>query len=520
MVFQEQMTTEDKLRILGDAAKYDVACTSSGMDRAGKDGYIGNSIAGGICHTFSADGRCISLLKVLYTNECVFNCKYCINRCSNDVVRASFTPEELCRLTIEFYRRNYIEGLFLSSGVLKSPTYTMEQMVITLKMLREQYFFNGYIHCKAVPGADPYLIEAAGWYADRMSVNLELPTAEALKELAPNKSRASILGPIRQIQNGIDQSRHELGQMGGNRSAFYFTRKRLETEGGSAYLKARNMLSLSHNPQHSTPLADTPAKPFADDSLLRSVPAVRELPAIRHSDRYSGHELTMTKHFRDKRGFAAAGQSTQMIIGATPENDFQLVSVAEALYERFDLKRVFYSAFINVNNESSLPATQNGPSLLREHRLYQADWLLRYYGFKAGEILSEKTPNFNLFVDPKCNWALSNMDFFPVEVNTADYFTLLRTPGIGPKSARRIVDARKSGIIRFEDLKRIGVVMKRAMYFITCSGKMYYRTPLDEDFIARQLMGLEKPQLALSVDKDITFRQMSLFDDMNFAANN
>lgn len=426
----QEMSMLEKLGILSDAAKYDVACTSSGVDRKGDGKGIGNAAAAGICHSFSADGRCISLLKILFTNECIYDCKYCINRCSNDVPRASFTPEEVCELTMGFYRRNYIEGLFLSSGILYSPSFTMEMIYQTLDLLRNHYHFQGYIHVKAIPGADPEIIARTGLLADRMSVNLELPTAEGLKRLAPNKHRKLILSPMRQIQTGITQNQTDL--------ALY-----------------------QHAPR-----------------------------------------------------FVPAGQSTQMIIGATPESDFQILSVAENLYDKFDLKRVFYSAFVHVNEDRELPALPGGPPLLREHRLYQADWLLRFYGFRAGELLDEKRPNFNVLLDPKADWALRHLEFFPVEINRADYHTILRVPGIGVKSAQRIVKARRNGTLGFEDLKKIGVVLKRALYFITCSGKMLYRTKLEEDYITRNLLSV-KEKLPFSAD-GMTYRQLSLFDDQTF----
>lgn len=424
------MSVMEKLGILSDAAKYDVACTSSGVKRRGDGVHMGNTEASGICHSFSADGRCISLLKILMTNECIYDCKYCINRRSNDVRRALFTPEEICELTMNFYRRNYIEGLFLSSGILQSPDVTMELLYRTLYLLRNRYHFNGYIHVKAIPGADPGLIHAVGLLADRMSVNLELPTAEGLKQLAPNKHRKNILAPMRQIQNGITESRNEV--------ALY-----------------------RHAPQ-----------------------------------------------------FVPAGQSTQMIIGATPENDYQIMAVAESLYRKFALKRVFYSAFVKVNEDKQLPALAGGPPLLREHRLYQADWLLRFYGFRAEELLSEEHPNFNILLDPKCDWALRNLQLFPVDVQRADYRMLLRVPGIGVNSAMRIVQARRSATLKFDDLKKIGVVLKRALYFITCSGRQMYPTRIDEDYIMRNLL-YEKERLPFEKDQ-VTYRQLSLFDDASF----
>lgn len=427
---QTEMTLYDKLNILTDAAKYDVACTSSGVDRRGDGTGMGNCSRSGICHSFSADGRCISLLKILFTNECIYDCKYCVNRSSNDVVRTSFTPDEVCTLTIEFYRRNYIEGLFLSSGILKSPDYTMELIYATLYKLRHVYNFQGYIHVKAIPGADQRLIRLTGFLADRMSVNIELPTAEGLRRLAPHKSRKNILTPMRIVQKEREENRQEI-------------------------------------------------------ELYKSAPR-----------------------------FVPAGQSTQMIVGATPETDYQILNVAETLYKKFDLKRVFYSAFVPVNSDKDLPALNGeGPPLLREHRLYQADWLLRFYHFKAEELLDETNPNFNVFLDPKCCWALKHLEQFPVEVNRADYRMLLRVPGIGYKSASRIVKARRMGTLKYEDLRKMGVVLKRALYFITCSGKMMYPVKLDEDYITRNLLNT-KERLPEEIG-GITYRQLSLFDDMN-----
>ena len=425
------LSVGEKLGILADAAKYDVACTSSGSDRRnGKTG-MGNACAGGICHSFAGDGRCISLLKILLSNDCVFDCKYCVNRISNDVPRATFTPEEICELTMEFYRRNYIEGLFLSSGVVKNPDYTMEQIYRTVRMLRENCHFYGYIHVKAIPGASPWLIEQTGYYADRMSCNLELPTGDSLKRLAPQKSRRKILAPMRQIQNGISVNKYDLA-------------------------------------------------------------------VYRHAPR-----------------FVPAGQSTQMIIGATAETDYEIMRVSESLYQNFALKRVFYSAYVSVNQDRELPVLQSGPPMLREHRLYQADWLLRFYGFKAAELLDEQRPNFNTLLDPKCDWAVRHLECFPVEINSADYYTLLRVPGIGVNSAQRICRARKYKNLNFEDLRRIGIVLKRALYFITCSGRMMYPVRMDEDYITRNLIDAGE-RLPLEVRESAgTYRQLSLFDDFH-----
>ena len=413
----ENQSLMDKLDILSDAAKYDVSCSSSGVGRRGDGTGIGNTLA---------DGRCISLLKILFTNECIYDCKYCINRKSNDVPRATFTPDEICELTIQFYRRNYIEGLFLSSGIVYSPTYTMELIYEAVHKLRTLYRFQGYIHVKAIPGADPQLIQRLGLLADRMSVNLELPTAEGLKKLAPNKHRKNILSPMRQIQQGITQNKNEI-------------------------------------------------------VVYRHAPS-----------------------------FVPAGQSTQMIVGATPESDYQVMMVAENLYKKFDLKRVYYSAFVSVNEDKDLPALPGGPPLLREHRLYQADWLLRFYGFEAQELLSESRPNFNILLDPKADWALRHLEVFPVEINRADYQTILRVPGIGVKSAQRIIRARRSGNLTFDDLKKIGVVLKRALYFITCSGKMMYNTKLEENYICENLMR-DKTQIPKDI-REGGYQQISFFD--------
>ncbi len=431
LAVESELSLMEKLGILTMAAKFDVACTSSGVERKGNGTGIGNSVADGICHSFSSDGRCISLLKILLTNECIYDCKYCNNRCSNDIPRATFTPEEVCTLTMEFYRRNYIEGLFLSSGIIQNPTFTMELIYRTIWLLRNKYMFNGYVHVKAIPGADPELIRRTGFLVDRMSVNLELPTAEGLKNLAPNKHRKTILTPMRQIQTGIEENKNDI-------------------------------------------------------VLYRNAPK-----------------------------FVAGGQSTQMIIGATPENDYQIVSVAENLYRKFGLKRVFYSAFVNVTGDKALPALPGGPPLLREHRLYQADWLLRFYGFKGEELLDEKRPYFNVLLDPKEDWAVRHLEQFPVEINRAPLQMLLRVPGIGVKSAQRIVTARRSTKLTFADLKKIGVVLKRALFFVTCNGRMMYPVKLDEDYIVRNLTDT-KERVRLGSD-GMTYRQMSLFDDGVFS---
>ena len=482
MIFQEQASLREKLAILADAAKYDVACTSSGVDRRSRPGQLGNTAACGICHTFASDGRCISLLKILFTNECIHDCKYCLNRCSNDIPRATFTPEEVCTLTVEFYRRNYIEGLFLSSGIVQSADYTMEQICRTLKMLREEYHFNGYIHCKSIPGASPEWVEEAGWYADRMSVNLELPTAEGLRQLAPGKTRKTILTPMRQIQSGVAESRDLLGMKGGNQSAYWYTQKRLGRRLPSSDLTAA----------------------LKGSSKKESISAL---------SRSAGETSLATWRRRDtSRGFVPSGQSTQMIIGATGESDYEIMAVTEAIYQNFDLKRVFYSAFINVNQDPAMIQASLTPPLRREHRLYQADFLLRFYGFQAKELLTEKRPFFNTYLDPKCDWALGHLEQFPVEITRADYQTLLRVPGIGTKSARRILQARRTGSISFSSLKTMGVVLKRAIYFITCHGKSAYPfMKIDEDYITRNLLA-DEPDVMKGYGSHVTYKQLTFED--------
>lgn len=412
----------DKLTILADAAKYDAACTSSGLDRAGRPGGLGSTLAAGCCHSFSADGRCISLLKVLLTNRCVYDCAYCVNRRSSDVRRAAFTPRELAELTIGFYRRNYIEGLFLSSAVWGGPDRTTEAMIEALRLLREEYGFRGYIHAKAIPGADPLLTRRLGLLADRLSVNIELPSEESLGRLAPDKAKAAILAPMAQIRDGIQASRGELAR-------------------------------------------------------------------FRHAPR-----------------FAPAGQSTQMIVGASDETDYHILKLSEGMYRKYGLKRVFFSAYVPVTHSPLLPSPLSfRPPLLREHRLYQSDWLLRFYHFQADELLSPDHPTLNPQLDPKCSWAMSHLEYFPVEVNTADYHTLLRVPGIGVVSARRILSARRWRSLDHTALGKLGVVLKRAQYFITCSGKMTPALRVTPAGVLRALTLLEAPALPAP------YEQLSLF---------
>ena len=417
----------EKLTVLTDAAKYDAACTSSGVRRGFQPGKIGNTTSSiaGCCHSFSADGRCITLLKVLMTNSCVYDCRYCVNRRSNDTRRAAFTPKELAELTIQFYRRNYIEGLFLSSGVLRSPDYTTEQMIEALRILREDYGFNGYIHAKAIPGTSPELVYRLGMLADRLSVNIELPSEQGLRSLAPDKSMSAILHPMGLIRDQARQSKSELAK-------------------------------YKHAP-----------------------------------------------------AFAPAGQSTQLIVGATQDTDRHILHLTESLYAKYRLKRVFYSAYVPIVESSLLPSLDTKPPLLREHRLYQADWLLRFYGFRAEELLDEQHPDFNPRIDPKCFWAICHPEQFPVEIMRAEYETLLRVPGIGPVSARRIVSARRVSHLRYEDLSRLGVVLKRAQFFITCGGRMRSGLRFSAGTLLRQLEAVERGQLPQA-----EAQQLSLFDSV------
>lgn len=401
------MNIKEKLIILSDSAKYDASCSSSGSKR--NDGKIGNAHFSGICHSFASDGRCISLLKILMTNCCIFDCKYCLNRKSNNIKRAIFTPEEICSLTINFYKRNYIEGLFLSSGIIKSPDYTMELLIETISLLRNKYHFGGYIHAKAIPGASEFLLNKLGKLVDRLSANVELPTENGLKLLAPNKSSDKV------------------------------------------------------------------------DKIMNYV-----------------------KNNRDKN-FVPAGQSTQMIIGATKESDLDIMNKSEMMYKNYDLKRVFYSAYISVNHDSLLP-TLKTPPLKRENRLYQADWLLRYYNFKVSDILDKDNPNFNLLLDPKCDWALRHIEEFPKEINKCSYLDLLKIPGVGVTSAKRILSSRRHFNISFSDLKRMGIVLKRAKYFITCNGKYFIDTSnFKKDFIEYNLLFEDKEKEILPKE------QLSLF---------
>lgn len=438
------MDTTAKLALLADAAKYDVACTSSGIDRDARMGALGNATAAGICHSFSADGRCITLLKVLFTNVCVFDCAYCASRCSNDVPRASFRPRELADLTMEFYRRNYIEGLFLSSGVLKSPDYTTERIIECLRILREEYGFRGYIHAKAVPGTSSDLLAALGLLADRISVNMELPSSESLALLCPNKTRDSIVAPMRQIREGIAEDRDTRALM--RRDACYMAQRH---------------------------------------------------PA------------------RKTRAFAPAGQSTQMIIGATPETDFQILNLSSSLYKTMHMKRVFFSAYLSVNEDGRLPQG-NAVQLDREHRLYQADWLMRFYKFDAAELIDEGQPFLATDIDPKANWAINHLDRFPIEVNTAPYEELLRVPGIGVRGAKAIVGARRATALGEAELRKLGVAYKRARFFITCRGRYQgHGTRFDKESLHAQLAAPIQAGSHGRRSGKVLAGQMSLFDGID-----
>ena len=397
------MEVLEKLKVLADAAKYDVSCSSSGSNRKNKKGGLGNASEAGICHTWTDDGRCVSLLKILMTNYCIYDCTYCVNRSSNDLPRAAFTPDEIVDITINFYKRNYIEGLFLSSAVYKSPNYTMEMIYQVVQRLREVENFNAYIHVKAIPGADREIVDKIGLFVDRMSVNIELPTEESLKLLAPQKTTEKILNPMKQIKSSIIKNVEE------------------------------------------------------------------------------------RKKFRYSPKFVPAGQTTQLIVGATPDSDLKILRLTEGLYKGYSLKRVYYSAFVPVSSSPKLPAIKS-PPLVRENRLYQADWLLRFYGFEAKELLDENKPDFDLALDPKCDWALRNIHLFPIEINKAEYNMLLRVPGIGVKSAIRIVQARRFSSLDFEDLKKLGIVLKRAQYFITCKGKHYGLKSMNENIIRSKII--------------------------------
>lgn len=458
----------EKFRILADSAKYDVSCSSSGVGRH-NNGRIGSAHAAGICHSWGADGRCISLLKVLFTNKCVYNCEYCVNRRTNDFPRASFEPDELARLTIEFYRRNYIEGLFLSSAVEVSPDYTAERILEALQLLRHKYGFAGYIHAKIIPGVSPEILHQIGLVADRLSVNIEMPTSKSLELFAPQKKPKEIFAPMRQITNSLIE-RNALKGPG-----TMFRGQQLNT--------VENYLGTGM----AGVIASGTDRGIAPKQIVLGGGA-------------SGDSTAITGKRTDK-SFAPAGQTTQMIIGAGGETDQSILTTSENLYRTFKMKRVYYSAYIPVVESPVLPDRNTAPPLAREHRIYQADWLLRFYGFSVSELFNKDNVNLDPDLDPKVTWALRNLELFPVEVNKASYGMLMRIPGIGTVSAKRIVRQRRIAAVTFDDLKKKGVVIKRAKFFLTCSGRYYGERSFDPETIRTAILQMEDGL------------QMSMFDN-------
>lgn len=485
------MDVLEKLKILADAAKYDAACTSSGVERKGEGFAMGSSRDFGICHSFAGDGRCISLLKVLLTNCCSFDCVYCVNRRSNQARRTAFTPRELADLTWQFYRRNYIEGLFLSSAVWKSPDYTSEQMLQVLEILRYEYQFGGYIHVKVIPGTDSILIDRLGSLADRISVNIELPSSGSLRKLAPDKSKETLLRPMKYIQDKILDNRQGRGRFGGiqpvgNQRLPYKEETLLQANQPDSIISAgiHDGKTSFGNPEHNVSVENR--------YVLKQERHVLQRPWKK------GH-----------RSFAPAGQSTQMIVGASPENDWQILRLTESLYHTYQMKRVFYSAYIPVVEDNRLPAKESAPPLWREHRLYQADWLLRFYGFSASELLDDKNPQLHPYLDPKCHWAIRHPELFPMEVNRAGFDELLRVPGVGVESAYRILRARKLCPLTWDGLKNIGVVLKRARYFLLCKGKPFpFLSRGKEEFLLSMMSPKER---ALFRKQEGSWFQPSLF---------
>jgi putative DNA modification/repair radical SAM protein len=501
----------DKLTVLGESAKYDVSCSSSGADRS-NIGRIGSAACAGICHSWAADGRCISLLKVLYSNDCVFNCQYCVNRRTADVTRRTFEPRELADLTIEFYRRNYIEGLFLSSAVVVSPDYTAERMYECLYILREAYGFAGYIHAKVIPGVSPELLHLIGLVADRLSVNIELPSESSLSVLAPQKKTKGIFGPMRQItQTQAEQ-------------------KTLKSAGFMGKLKPVNLQSAGISGGHVGGNNNGAGSGFGSANVESGDGSLSDIKAgAGELFRAADNPLTLAdrrKNYKEK--FAPAGQTTQMIVGASPESDLHIIKTSEALYHKFSMKRVYFSAYVPVADSPDLPPLGSASPQLREHRLYQADWLLRFYGFGAGEILTEDHPNLDYELDPKVVWALRNIEFFPIEVNKASFEELLRIPGVGNVSAKRIMRQRRIAAVKYDDLKKMGVVVKRARFFLTCSGKYYGDNVFDPYYIRDRITdksalipGGQYPAQLLN-ESDIRLkmnggpeRQISMFDALD-----
>ncbi len=493
------MNIERKIGILADAAKYDASCATSGSARCNTDGGLGSAAVGGICHSWSADGRCISLLKVLLSNVCAYDCAYCVNRRSNDIPRAAFEEEELVRLIVEFYKRNYIEGAFLSSAVTGSPDATMERLIHVAKTLRTRERFNGYLHLKIIPGASQELVLEAARWADRASVNIELPSAVSLAQIAPDKTPQAIFGPMRALAKA---SGYE-SALPSAAAATIAAQDGVVTTTPEARVAAARLNGKS---EQTLPQArpELEAFSFSGDSAIarKATDSVqKEHPSVLDARR---------RRLRDpKAGLIPAGQSTQLVIGASPEPDTTILTLAENLYLAFDVRRVYYSAFVPTGGDPRLPAV-SAPPLAREHRLYQADWLFRFYGFTAHEILDVDHPFLDLDIDPKSSWALRNLAMFPIEINKASYRDLLRVPGIGRTSAKRIVAARRSGPLNVASLPRLGVVMKRARWFVTVSGRMI----LPDDFVsggrfANPRSPLDNPKFLRSMLADPKFKEQA-----------
>jgi putative DNA modification/repair radical SAM protein len=472
------MDVKGKIDILADAAKYDASCSSSGSARPGTAGGLGNAAVGGICHSWASDGRCISLLKVLLTNACAYDCAYCANRRSNDLPRASFEPDELVRLIVDFYRRNYIEGAFLSSGVSGCPDSTMERLISVARRLRTKEGFNGYIHLKIIPGASEALVLEAARWADRVSVNIELPSAASLSRIAPDKNPRGIFGPMRFLAQASGYPVSALPPA--EAPALEAPGKKTQKE--SAALKAL----VSTRPGGS----EGSVSPYPQSGGIKSRPIRPEAP-LSFAARRRLHNPRAT--------LIPAGQTTQLIVGASPESDAVILNLAENLYHSYDVRRVYYSAFIPTGADPRVPQIAF-PPLAREHRLYQADWLFRFYGFSASEILDSSHPYLDLRIDPKSDWALRNLDRFPLELITAEYEDLLRVPGIGPKSAQRILKVRRHSSLSLQSLSRLGIVMRRASWFLTLKGRLVSRE-LDSGRI-------ERPELLKKILMDPAFRRM------------
>ena len=491
------MDVMQKLQILADSAKYDVSCSSSGANR-NNNGRLGNAHMAGICHSWGADGRCISLLKVLFTNKCIYNCEYCVNRRANDFPRASFEPDELARLTVEFYKRNYIEGLFLSSAVEVSPDHTAERILKCLELLRYQYGFAGYIHAKIIPGVSPEILHRIGLVADRLSVNIEMPTSKSLAAFAPQKKPKEIFAPMKQITNTLIETKSLKGP------GTMFKKQQLNDADsylGDACGSLPEMWESGLAPESRMP-ATTETKPTVQSAAKQPLQAASMQPvqtAASPSPAYAG----------GRGSFAAAGQTTQMIIGAGGESDKSILTTSENLYRTFKMKRVYYSAYIPVVDSPLLPSKDTAPPLAREHRIYQADWLLRFYGFTVGELFGKGDGNLDPDVDPKVTWALRNLDQFPVEINRASYDMLMRVPGIGSTSAKRIIRQRRFAAVRYDDLKKMGVVLKRAKYFILCAGRYEGDRRFEPETIKHSMLQMEEGLQMTMFNYDENWRPIS-----------